>query len=150
MAKVNREWPEVNEYFPCLREFHKLPRQYVVNTIYTLIGNNFRLWVAQQIKDRCEAIENKKDMMISMDPTIAKAFEESVMISTSKGTGAQMLTQSKKRRRNKAEMEEAREEEEFRREAIETKAKKIKDLEDQLQQQEIMLDTFNREVTESK
>ena len=68
--------------------------------------------------------------MISMAPTIAKAFEESNMVSTSKGTGAQMLTYSKKRRRNKAEMEEAREEEEFRQEALNNKAQKIKDLED--------------------
>ena len=41
-----------------------------------------------------------------------------------------MLTYSKKRRRNKAEMEEAREEEEFRQEALNNKAQKIKDLED--------------------
>ena len=33
-------------YLPEERDMHKLPRQWVINVIYSLCGDNFRQWVS--------------------------------------------------------------------------------------------------------
>ena len=50
--------------------------------IYTLIGDDFRKWVAQVIKDRNSRVAAKNDLIIELDPEIAKAFRSSLNISS--------------------------------------------------------------------
>ena len=50
--------------------------------IYTLIGDDFRNWVAQVIKDRNSRVAAKNDLIIDLDPEIAKAFKSSLNISS--------------------------------------------------------------------
>ena len=50
--------------------------------IYTLIGDDFRKWVAQVIKDRNSRVAAKNDLIIELDPEIAKAFQGSLNISS--------------------------------------------------------------------
>ena len=50
--------------------------------IYTLIGDDFRNWVSQVIKDRNSRVATKNDLIIELDPQIAKAFQSSLNISS--------------------------------------------------------------------
>ena len=61
---------------------HKLPRQWIINVIYSLCGDDFREWVSQQVKDRNEKLAEKRDLMIDLDPDIAAAFRDSAYISS--------------------------------------------------------------------
>ena len=69
-------------YLPEERDMHKLPRQWVINVIYSLCGDNFRQWVSQQVKDRNDRLAEKRDLMIDLDPDIAAAFSNSAYISS--------------------------------------------------------------------
>ena len=49
------DYPEVMRALPILeRERLKLPRQYIANVIYTIIGEPFKAWVAQRVDERHE------------------------------------------------------------------------------------------------
>ena len=58
-------------------EILKLPRQYVINVIYTLVGEPFQKWVTARCNERHVKVAEDKDMYIEMDPKIAKIFRES-------------------------------------------------------------------------
>ena len=77
-----RKHPTFNNYLPAEeREIEKLPRAYVSNLIYTIVGDKFRKWVQGKIQERTEAIMAKQDMAIEMDPEVFKAFKSSNTIS---------------------------------------------------------------------
>ena len=50
--------------------------------IYSLAGDDFRVWVSQQVKDRNDRVAEKRDLMIELDPDIAAAFGDSANISS--------------------------------------------------------------------
>ena len=97
----------------------KLPRQWIINVIYSVIGEPFRQWVSEAIKKRNAELADKRDLMIELDPEIAKAFRSSVNISSkytilevqqcnqriytliiaTKGRGVHILKPGSKRRR---------------------------------------------------
>ena len=63
--------------------------------IYSLAGDDFRVWVSQQIKDRNDRVAEKRDLMIELDPDIAAAFGDSANISSKSNfhkPGLQFLT----------------------------------------------------------
>ena len=49
--------------------------------VYTIVGDDFRQWVSQVIKDRNNRVASKNDLIIELDPEIAKAFKSSLNIS---------------------------------------------------------------------
>ena len=61
---------------------HKVPRQWLINVSYTLIGESFSAWVKDEIAARNEDLAKKQNLLIEMDPEIAKAFHGSVNISS--------------------------------------------------------------------
>ena len=69
-------------YLPEERDMNKLPRQWIINVIYSLCGDSFREWVSQQVKDRNDRLAEKRDLMIDLDPEIAAAFTRSAYISS--------------------------------------------------------------------
>ena len=69
-------------FLPDERDISKLPRQWIINVIYSLCGDSFREWVSQQVKDRNDSLAEKRDLMIAMDPEIAAAFGNSANISS--------------------------------------------------------------------
>ena len=69
-------------YLPEEQDMHKLPRQWIINVIYSLCGDGFREWVSEQVKDRNERLAEKRDLMIDLDPDIAAAFSNSAYISS--------------------------------------------------------------------
>ena len=49
---------------------------------YTLAGEPFSAWVKEEIANRNEELAKKQNLLIDMDPEIAKAFHNSVNISS--------------------------------------------------------------------
>ena len=63
------------------KEIEKLPRAYLANLIYTIIGEKFKLWVKQKVQDRTDKRTAEQDMAIEMDPAIYEAFRASTNVS---------------------------------------------------------------------
>jgi hypothetical protein len=47
-----------------------------------VVGKPFSDWVDDLVNDRHQGVADKNDLMIAMDPEIAKAFQESTAISS--------------------------------------------------------------------
>ena len=63
-----------------------MPRAYIGNIIYTVLGEPFNEWVKGQIHKRNEARKEERSMQIALDPEILKLFQASTSVSLSKGT----------------------------------------------------------------
>ena len=79
---MTRDYPDVLNYLPDTRDWHKLPRQWLVNIFYSVVGKPFADWVDNVVNERHQNVAEKNDLMIAMDPEIAKAFQESTAISS--------------------------------------------------------------------
>ena len=64
------------------KETLKLPREYIGNVLYTLIGDNFQDFVNSKIEERNLKVTEDRDLTIEMDPAIARAFKESTAVSS--------------------------------------------------------------------
>jgi hypothetical protein len=73
--------PVVVNCLPIIREIRKMPRQYVSNCIFTLIGDKFQKWVDARISDRNQKLTTDKQLNIKLDPRIAKAYVASTAVS---------------------------------------------------------------------
>ena len=62
---------EVYVYFPEHPDTLKLPRQWIANVAYTLLGDTFRTWVQGRIAERNAKVIEKQDLFIHVDPKIA-------------------------------------------------------------------------------
>ena len=82
ILETARKNPKVEHYLPEDRDIHKLPRQWLLNVAYTIIGEPFNAWVQDEIVSRNIELAKKQNLMIKMDPEIAKAFHNSVNISS--------------------------------------------------------------------
>ena len=70
------------KYFPTEnKEWEKLPRQYVANVIYTVVGEGFQQWVQDNVNARNEKIKQEKDMLVELDPEILAIFKASTSVS---------------------------------------------------------------------
>jgi hypothetical protein len=68
-------FPKVMEALPIVqKEVKKLPRQYIGNVIFTLVGEPFRQWVLERVESRNERC-TVDDGAIEMDPEIAAIFQ---------------------------------------------------------------------------
>ena len=88
------------------KEVDKLPRQYIANLIYTLVGQPFQQWVNQVMLDRVTVIRDDRDLDIELDPQIYAAFQASNAVSTQKGVSSNLMKVSSKRRRGKQEIKD--------------------------------------------
>ena len=61
-------------FFPVEREIFKLPKQWLVNVIFTVVGDAFAEFVKERIDDRNQRVIAQRDMLITVDSTIAAAF----------------------------------------------------------------------------
>ena len=74
--------PKVMKAFPSeAKEIEKLPRQYIINVIFTLVGSPFEVWVNQRIEERHRLIAEDRDLNIELDPDIAAIFQASNSVS---------------------------------------------------------------------
>ena len=115
-------WPKVMDAFPTEEnEREKLPRQYVVNVIYTLVGQPFRTWVDRLVDKRHHEIAEKRKLYIELDPEVAAIFNKSQAVSTSQGSSFNLMKASAKRRRSKKQIEEEKLQEELHQREVERK-----------------------------
>ena len=63
------------------REVEKLPRSYIANVIYTIVGDKFKVWVEKAIQERTQKCIEEQDMAIEMDPEVLQAFKASNHVS---------------------------------------------------------------------
>ena len=82
MLAEGRRSPEVNNYLPDEKDLHRLPRQWLANVIYTLVGEEFQNWVTECIRNRNDHIAEKQNLIVELDPVIAAAFNNSLNISS--------------------------------------------------------------------
>ena len=73
------------------KELEKLPKQYVANIIYTIVGDDFKDWVQGRIDDRNEKVKKEKDMMVELDPEILAIFNASTSVSGKSQQSAKAL-----------------------------------------------------------
>ena len=74
--------PQVYEYFPDTVEIKKTPKQWICNVAACVLGDTYEKWVEAQIKARNAKVTKEKDLMIKMDPEMAKVFRESTAVSS--------------------------------------------------------------------
>ena len=63
-------------------EIDNLHRTYIANVIYTMVGEDFRNWVDNMMKERTKRITQERDMNIKMDPEIYQIFKNSTSVSS--------------------------------------------------------------------
>ena len=73
--------PAVERALPPSKEIAKLARSYLANVVYTLMGQSFQVWVSSQVNVRNEKVALEGNNVISMDPEIARIFQQSTAIS---------------------------------------------------------------------
>ena len=61
------------------REREKLPRPYLGNVIYTIVGQPFKRWVEKRVDERHE-LRRQEEQQIQMDPEIAAIFKQSTAV----------------------------------------------------------------------
>ena len=66
---------------PIHKEMAKLPKQWIVNVAYTLLGEPFADWVMSQIEARNTKMAKERDLMINVDLAIAAAWQQSTHVS---------------------------------------------------------------------
>ena len=65
---------EIAKYLPEQRDMDKIPRQFIIDITYTVMGDAFKKWAKLRIKARNEKIKEKQDLELELDPEVAKAF----------------------------------------------------------------------------
>ena len=64
------------------REIESWPRGYVCDVINSIVGEPFRAWVMQRIKDRNEVLGEGEEVNIEMDRDVHEAFMRSTYVSS--------------------------------------------------------------------
>ena len=77
-----RKYPQVTDYFPEQDDHKRLPRQWVINVVYTLAGKPFADWVLEHVEERNRKVVADKQLAIMMDPDIMRAFQASTHVSS--------------------------------------------------------------------
>ena len=82
LLTYGRQYPEVIQTLPLAeKEIKKLPRQYIANVIYSIVGDPFKQWVQFRVEARNNKVAEEGEMMIEMDPDIATIFQKSNAVS---------------------------------------------------------------------
>ena len=82
MLKFAFSYEEVFKRLPVEKEILQLPRQYIANVIYTIVGKPFSNWVDLKIAERHQKVTSEKNMMVELDPAIAKILQKSTIVSS--------------------------------------------------------------------
>ena len=73
-------FPAVVKCLPPLREIRKMPRQYICNVIYTLVGEPFATWVSERCKDRNQRFQESKGLEVKLQTRVAEALAASTAV----------------------------------------------------------------------
>ena len=72
--KFIKDYPESYKFLPDGKELDKVHRQWMYSVLSTVIGTPFTKWVERGVQARNEEIARERNMLIQMDPAIARAF----------------------------------------------------------------------------
>ena len=95
----------IEDYLPEARDIPMLPRQWILNVCFTIIGADFGDLVRGQVDNRHSKLAERQDMNVEVDPAILAVIRTSSAVSTTKGNSAHLLKVGSKRRRTRAEIE---------------------------------------------
>jgi hypothetical protein len=132
MLEFSKQYPIVKNYLPDEEDIHRLPRDYIADLIYSLVGTPFEAWVHAQMKERnVERVATRKEN-IELLPEFKEAWEKSTFVTgklrnqpevnalldrfalllmsivEKRGTSHYILKSSAKRRRTKEQIKAAR------------------------------------------
>ena len=74
-------YPDTFRYYPVDSEIHRLPKQWLVNVAYAVLGDLFSSWVKEQVEERNAKVAEKGNLMIELDAEIHQAFLQSSAVS---------------------------------------------------------------------
>ena len=63
------------------KEIKKLPRGYIANLIYTIVGQPFSDWVKQRVDARNQKVAEEGEHYIELDPEMAAIYQASNAVS---------------------------------------------------------------------
>ena len=56
------------EYLPDERDMHRLPRYYIINVAYTIVGQPIKNFVSEGVRERNDKLAENRNLMIDLDP----------------------------------------------------------------------------------
>ena len=69
----------------------KLPRAYIANVIFTIVGAPFKAWIDGVCDRRNQKLVEEQNLTIDMDPDIYKAFMASHHVSVQNGSSGHLM-----------------------------------------------------------
>jgi len=72
----------VAPWLPDMIEIPRLPKDYLGNVAFTVLGDPFGQWVKAQIEERNSKVLLEKNNAVEMDPEMAAAFHQSTAVSS--------------------------------------------------------------------
>lgn len=69
-------------HLPDSKDIPRLPRQWLINVCYTVVGEQFAAWVNRLVEARNAERAQEKELMIDLDPEVAQVFRSSTHVST--------------------------------------------------------------------
>ena len=82
MSSFLQNHQQVGDWLPDMIEIPRLPKEYIANVAFTVLGKPFGDWVKGQIELRNYKITTEKQLNIDMDPELAAAFNASTAVSS--------------------------------------------------------------------
>ena len=82
MWQFAADHPEVNRYLPADEDKDELPRSWVVNILFTVLGNKFAKWINKQMEARNKQRLKDQNKEAVMLPKFAASFRTSTDISS--------------------------------------------------------------------
>ena len=67
--------PDIGDWFPDMIEIGRLPKEFIGNVAFTIIGKPFGDWLKAQIEARNRKVLIDRQNEIQMDPEMAAAFQ---------------------------------------------------------------------------
>ena len=83
------------------KEMIKMGRTYLINVLYSRLGEKFKLWVDKRVEQHLQKVQQEQNKYIRLDPEMSKIFQQSKSVSTSNGKAYHLFKASAKRRRTK-------------------------------------------------
>ncbi len=106
-------FPEAMRCLPVVeKEVEKLPRQYIINVLYTVLGERFSNWVEELVTARHQGVIEEGEQYIELDAEVAEAFRNSRAVSTNQGNSYNLMKAASKRRHTKAQILEEKKQKE--------------------------------------
>ena len=82
MSSFLQNHQQVGDWLPDMIEIPRLPKEYIANVAFTVLGKPFGDWVKGQIELRNYKITTDKQLNIDLDPELAAAFNASTAVSS--------------------------------------------------------------------